>query len=126
MSYPITLTTALYPRETLAEFESLAQTLVDQYQPATFDEWEVVGLLANAAWLKQRYTWVRDQLYLQRNSLPEDDGRRWPIEQSIENFNREVNLQREQLASLRRQWRQISRSTIAPREESSHVLVPAA
>lgn len=126
MSRAIVLATALYPRESQADFDALVNDLLAQYPPVSSEEWDLVEAMANAAWLKQRYTWVRDQLFLQRNSLPEDDGRRGPIEQSIENFNREVNSQREQLATLRRQWRQISRSTGSRKEASSHVLVPAA
>lgn len=126
MSRAIALTTALYPRESRADFDALVNDLLAQYPPASQEDWELLEAMANVAWLKQRYTAVRDQLFRQRNSLPEDDGRRAPIEQSIENFNREVQGQREQLALLRRQWRQMARPAVARREASSHVLVPAA
>jgi hypothetical protein len=126
MSRTIKLHTTLYPRESQTDFEALAQDLLARYQPATPDQWEVVELMANASWLKRRYKLVRDRLFLQRNSLPAEDGHRLQIEQSIDNFNREVALQRENLANLRRQWRQITHLTAGRQEDSSHVLVPAA
>ena len=100
----------LYPSEDRDAFLQLANQLQADYDPRTADETEVYRNILISSWLRKRYEKVRTSLYDTKNLLvqSEPNSPRIPVVvDSIRHFQIEVDQQKRQISSLRRQFRNV-------------------
>ena len=128
----------LYPSEDRDAFLHLATQLHDDYDPQCEDELQIFNEILIASWLRNRYETVRTALYKSKNGLAQNEPnspRIQVIVDSIRRFQLEVEQQKRQVSSLRRQFRNLRagfpvfRNELnfeATLKEARRVLAPAA
>ena len=100
----------LYPSEDRDAFLHLATQLHDDYDPQCEDELQIFNEILIASWLRKRYETVRTALYSSKYGLAQNEPNSPRIQvilDSIRRFQIEVELQKRQVSSLRRQFRNV-------------------
>lgn len=128
----------LYPSEDRNVFLQLATQLHDDYTPQCEDELQIFNEILIASWMRKRYETVRSALYNSKNGLTQNEPnspRIQVIVDSIRRFQVEVEQQKRQVSSLRRQFRNLragfpvfrnEMTFEATLKEARRVLAPAA
>ncbi len=128
----------LYPSEDREAFLQLATQLQDDYDPQCEDELQIFNDILIASWLRKRYETVRTALYNSKYGLAQSEPnspRLQTIIDSIRRFQLEVEQQKRQVSSLRRQFRNLragfpvlrtEMTFEATLKEARRVLAPAA
>ncbi len=116
----------LYSAESRAELAELCETLFKEFEPAGAEEIGIFNQMLVAAWMRRRYEHVRAKLYDRKRALEETSPRLPAILESIQHFQKEVEMQKRQFASLRKSLRRLRGNDTVMEGEQIRAYLPAA